>query len=266
MESFDFSSFKEARRNFQYDYIFIDAIFYVLWVITLIKNRKWKALKAGLVSGFIVYFIDAIWWWNMPAGKNYPVGTYVREYWIGGIKMPHPLGSYFWLKFWADFMMCFSYSMFMFAWLWIVLDNYKEKNLKSSLFYSFFLFGAWLVTPFLSQLLPLDDTVVNTVRHMDTQFTTWIVNVIIGYSILSILYVGGIKVSREPRILGLVFLVGCLGSFFMEFPLFLSGIRPTGISFLLFEVVFLFNQGAPYLYLLHDKILPFLGKKLGSRG
>ena len=81
----DFESFKEAKRVFEYDYIFIDALFFILWVLILIKNRKWKSLKFGIITGLIVYFIDALWWWNLPAGSNYSASTYVREYWIGKI-------------------------------------------------------------------------------------------------------------------------------------------------------------------------------------
>jgi len=57
-------------------------------------------------------------------------------------------------------------------------------------------------------------------------------------------------------------LLGCLESFFMEFPLLISGIRPTGVLFLFFEVLILFNQGAPYLYILYDKVIPWLSHKV----
>ncbi|MBY9004637.1 MAG: hypothetical protein KGD73_11735, partial [Candidatus Lokiarchaeota archaeon] len=49
---------------------------------------------------------------------------------------------------------------------------------------------------------------------------------------------------------------------FMEFPLFIYRIRPTGLPFLIFEVFFLFNQGAPYLYILQIEVFPFLNKKI----
>jgi len=48
----------------------------------------------------------------------------------------------------------------------------------------------------------------------------------------------------------------------MEFPLLISGIRPTGVLYLLFSTVIMFNQGAPYLYVLYDKVIPWLTRKV----
>ncbi|MHA1147314.1 MAG: hypothetical protein ACTSR8_03625 [Promethearchaeota archaeon] len=253
--------FNNAVRTFQYDYIYIDAICLTIWVSYLIYTKKWAALKAGIFFGMCVYFIDAIWWWNTPAGANYPEGTYIREYIIGGVELPHPLGKYFWLKFGADFMMTISYGMFAFAWFWIIFENFSEPDKKEIVISTCLYFGSWLIIPFISLLLPIDDRLVETVRHMDTQMFIWIVNVIVGYFVLSIIYGTDKFNSKNPKIICYVFIIGCLQSFFMEFPLFISGIRPTRILFLIYEIFFLVNQGAPYLYILWDKILPKLARK-----
>jgi len=97
-----FETFTQAIREFEYDYIFVDSIFLTIWIAVLIKYKKWKPLKFGIFTGLILYFIDCIAWFNLPAGPNYPTGTYIREYWIGGIYMPRPLGDFFWVKFGAD--------------------------------------------------------------------------------------------------------------------------------------------------------------------
>ncbi|MFW9771840.1 MAG: hypothetical protein ACFFEO_06710 [Candidatus Thorarchaeota archaeon] len=222
-------------------------------------------MKFGLITGICVYIIDAVWWWNASAGINYPLGTTIREYWIGGIKMPHPIGEYWLSKFGADFMMSFSYSMFIFSWFWIMVENYIKKYYKDIIKYTLIFFGSWLLIPIFSKLIDLDNTIVETVRHMDTQMIVWIINIIIGYLILVIVYGTNVFKSKDPKVIAYVFLLGCLGSFFMEFPLFISGIRPTGILFLFYEILILFNQGAPYLYLLFDKILPYFTKKLKVR-
>jgi len=260
-----FQGFNEARRRFEYDYIYIDALFLTIWITILIKKKKWNPLKFGLLTGFIVYFIDCILWWNLPAGSNYPPGTTIREYWIGGLKVPTSLGNYFWPKFGADFMMTFSYSMFIFSWIWIMFENYVKKNLKEIIGYTLLFFTAWTLTPFLSLIIPLNNTVVETVRHMDTQILVWQINASIGYLLLFLIYGTNRFKSKDLRVIGFVFVLGCLGSFFMEFPLFISGIRPTGITFLLYEVIILFNQGAPYLYILYDKIFPWLSYKIKNR-
>ena len=255
-----FDTLTNAERTFQYDYIFVDAFFLAIWLSLIIKNKKWKALKAGIFFAICVYFIDAVFWWNIPAGPLYP-GDYIREYWIGGVQMPHPLGEYIIIKFGADFMMTISYSLFAFTWLWIVFENTEKKDLKEVGLYSALYFCFWMLIPLLSLLLPINDTTVYCVRHMDTQISAWIINVIVGYSILVILYGTNIINKKNRKIILYIFLIGCLESFYMEFPLFVSGIRPNNILFLIFEIFFLFNQGAPYLYILWDVIIPILKKK-----
>ena len=255
-----FDTLTNAERTFQYDYIFVDAFFLAIWLSLIIKNKKWKALKAGIFFAICVYFIDAVFWWNIPAGPLYP-GEYIREYWIGGVQMPHPLGEYIIIKFGADFMMTISYSLFAFTWLWIVFENIEKKDLKEVGLYSALYFCFWMLIPLLSLLLPINDTTVYCVRHMDTQISAWIINVIVGYSILVILYGTNIINKKNRKIILYIFLIGCLESFYMEFPLFVSGIRPNNILFLIFEIFFLFNQGAPYLYILWDVIIPILKKK-----
>ncbi len=257
--------FNEAWRRFEYDYIFIDGVFFLVWLTILIKKKKWNPIKFGAITGIIVYFIDAIFWWNLPAGINYPNGTTIREYWIGGVKVPTSYGQYFWVKFGADFMMCFSYSMFIFAWLWIMLENYIKKNVKEIVLFTGIFFSAWLLTPFLSIWLPINNTLVETVRHMDTQMIVWFINATLGYIILCIIYGTNKFGKKNLKYIGYTFIIGCLGSFFMEFPLFITGIRPTGIDFLIFEIFILFNQGAPYLFIAYDIVLPKVTKFIKTK-
>jgi len=257
-----FQGFYEAWRIFEYDYIYIDAVFLIIWISILIKKKKWNPLKFGILISIFIYFIDAVFWWTLPAGSNYPPETTIREYWIGGVKVPTSYGNYFWQKFGADFMMIFSYSIFIFPWVWIVFENFVKKNMKEILILTSIFFGAWMLTPILSFLLPIDDTIVETVRYMNTQALVWLINAGMGYLLLIIIYGTNLFKSKDIKVIGVVFILGCLGSFFMEFPLFITGIRPTGILFLLYEVMILFNQGAPYLYIIYDKILPFLSEKI----
>ena len=257
-----FESFNQARRIFEYDYIFFDGIFLTIWISIMIKYKKWNPILFGIFTGFIVYFIDTIVWFNLPAGSSYPAGTFIREYWIGGVYMPRPLGDYFWIKFGADFMMTFSYSMFAFPWLWIMFENFFKKNLKEALLFTLLYFIFWMLVPLFSLIIPLNDTLVDTVRYMDTQMIAWSINLIVGYLFLSLIYGTKKFGSKKPKTILYVFIVGCIGAFFMEFPLLVFGIRPTGILFLSYDVLFMLNQGAPYLYILYDKILPLFFAKI----
>ncbi len=257
-----FESFNQAIRKFEYDYIFIDGIILTIWLAVLIKYKKWAPIKFGIITGFLIYIIDAIAWFNISAGSNYPSGTFIREYWIGGKYMPRPLEDYFWSKFGADFMMTFSYAMFAFGWLWIMFENFIKKNKKEMILFTSLLFGFWMLTPFFSLWLPINNTIVESVRYMDTQLVIWFVNIVLGYSLLYLIYGTNKFGSKKPKIILYVFFLGCLGAFFMEFPLLISGIRPTGVLYLLFSTVIMFNQGAPYLYVLYDKVIPWLSRKV----
>jgi len=260
-----FESFNQAIREFEYDYIFIDSIFLTIWIAILIKYKKWKPIKFGIFTGFTLYFIDCIVWFNVSAGSNYPPGTFLREYWIGGTYMPRPLGDFFWIKFGADFMMTFSYAMFAFGWLWIMFENFVKRNSKEILMFTVVFFTSWLLIPFLSFVIPLNDTLVESVRYMDTQMVVWMVNFLVGYLILYLIYGTNKFGSKNPKIVLYVFIVGCIGAFFMEFPLLISGIRPTGILYLSYSTILMFNQGAPYLYIAYDKVLPWIISKIKKK-
>ena len=260
-----FESFNQAIREFEYDYIFFDSIFLAIWIAILFKYKKWKPIKFGIFTGFILYFIDCIVWFNVSAGSNYPSGTFLREYRIGGVYMPRPLGDYFWIKFGADFMMTFSYAMFAFGWLWIMFENFVKRNSKEILMFTVVFFTSWLLIPFLSFGIPLNDTLVESVRYMDTQMVVWMVNFLVGYLILYLIYGTNKFGSKNPKLVLYVFIVGCIGAFFMEFPLLISGIRPTGILYLSFSTILMFNQGAPYLYIAYDKVLPCIIAKIKKK-
>ena len=49
-----FDSLNEASRRFEYDYIYIDAIFLIIWLGVLIKQKKWNPIKYGLILGIFV--------------------------------------------------------------------------------------------------------------------------------------------------------------------------------------------------------------------
>jgi len=243
--------FLEVKRSFQYDYIYFDAIFLVIWIVVLLNNKKHKALLFGLIIAPIIYFIDAVIWWNGSAGPSFPVGTYIREYWIGGAQIAHSVNSFSLLKFGADFMMTISYSLFAFSWIWIMFENIRLKTRGSREIFKYTLiyFCFWLIIPLLSLLLPINDTIVIAVRHMNTQLPIMIIAVIIGYLLLLFVY------RKELKTVFKVFLIGVSASLIMEIPLFIFQIRTITPLFILFEAMFLLNIGVPYLFLLWDKLL-----------
>lgn len=262
----------EPSRLFEFDYVLFDALFLAGWLFLLIKKKKWNALYFGIFCAAITWMIDALWWWNAPYQD-----TFIREYFIGGMNgvEVHSHLQYLPMKLACDFMMTISYSSYAFPWMWIMYE-YIDKNASEgglnredwnsiSIFTSYY-FGAWMLLPFFMYLIPLNNTLIYTVRHMDTQIIVWIINLFVGYTIFALIYGTRIIKKLKPEaknqkpIILYVLLVGCLESFFMEFPLFIWGIRPTDPVFLIIEIILLVNQGAPYLYIAYDIVLPYAAK------
>jgi len=246
--------FYDARRIFQYDYIYFDAIGLLLWLTVLLSRHEWRAVAVGAVIAPIVYAIDAHMWWNSPAGPGYSGSTYVREYWIAGHQVPHPFGAFLWPKFGADFMMTVSYALFAFPWLIIVFRQLRQGRLwsRAVLGYTALWATIWFCVPLFSRLVALNDTPVVTVRHMRTQMPGWWLNLALGYALLAIVYRNKLKTVAR------LFVVGFIGALVMEVPLYLFGIRPTGLAYVVFEGVILLNQGVPFLFLVTDKLVPLL--------
>lgn len=151
-------------------------------------------------------------------------------------------------------MMTISYSIFAFAWIWIIFECIRKSPVdkKQIVKYTAVYFLFWLLIPLFSIILPINDTIVQAVRHMDTQIVFMVANVVVGYLILLVVY------RKELKKVGQVFLIGVAASLIMEVPLTIFHIRPAGLQFLLFEALFLLNQGVPYLFLVWDKLLPKL--------
>lgn len=250
---FNLDELTSVHRFFQYDYIYIDFVFLCLWVGVLAWKKEWKALAFGACIAPIIYSIDAGLWWNSLAGPPHAPGTFIREYFIGGVQVSHPAGSLTLQKFGADFMMTLSYSLYAFPWLFIAFREIREgRFLKRGLAGITVLWlGFWLLVPALSVALPLNESIVHSVRHMNSQFVGWVVNLLVGYSVLLCLY------RKVPIIPLQLFMTGCVGSLIMEVPLYLFGIRPVSLPFLIYEGIFLLNQGVPWLFLFVDKVLPW---------
>jgi hypothetical protein len=123
---------------------------------------------------------------------------------------------------------------------------FEEKSKK--LFWSLFVLCGWLSVAFLSQIFHLNDAVIVTLRHMQGLRTLRIFLVIFGYSLLFLYKYDWKKILY-------LFMVGFLIHFFMEFSLFVSGIRPGNLAILIENSLIEFNMGVPFFYLLYDKYL-----------
>lgn len=222
-------------RRFELDYLIFDALFLAVYILALIRTRRYGPLKAGL--GFVVpiYLIDAVIWTALG----------VREY---RISAP-------WMKHAVDFMMDISYSVVAFSWVWIA---FEKRSLQDVGLWTVGLFAGWLLVPALSRVFHVSDEPIVTVRHMESQVWLQILVVIAGYVLL-------VALGYDWRTGLYLFLVGCTLTFMMEFSLMATGIRPASVELLVYETLILTNQGVPYVYVIWDKILPAFKRRLAAR-
>lgn len=265
----------EISRVFDYDYILIDFLFLCFWVLLLIMTRHRFAVVYGAVLGCFIWRIDAGTWFHTQA-KGFPENVTIRE-WEFTLRdgrnltradAPEPydsfdlLNDFVLLKNGADVMMLMSYALVFFSWFVVVVQYWRSEKRVRFIFtrivpYSFILFCGVTAIPFASQALQLSEIRVWCVRHMSGEdgfsngavfFKTWT-----GFALMFPFYI------RDPLTLPFVFACGAFQAFTMNFGLYLSGIRSWDADMLTYEALYLINQGAPFLFISLDKLLPMCG-------
>lgn len=224
---------QDVIRVFDLDYIIFDLVLLFLFITVLIIKKKQVPLIVGFLCGIMFLIIDGIIWWNTGVREIYPAN----------------------LKVAVDFMMDFSYGVLAFSWVMIM---FEKNNLKEIIFWTVFLYGGWFMIATLSQILPLNDLEITTIRHMKHLRIVEISVVILGYLLLMFL-------RYNYKTILYIFWVGTMLSFMMESYLLFTGIRTSGWELLLYDSLILTNQGIPYLYVFFDKILPKLKKLISNR-
>lgn len=217
---------QNIARHFQFDYILFDSVFLVLFIAFMVWRKRHAPLIAGLCCGLIIYVIDGVIWYSLG----------IREYTIFAP----------WVKHAVDFMMDFSYGVVAFGWMWIA---FERKSLKDVGSWTLLVLMGWFLVPLASAVFSLQDEAIMTVRHMQSQVGLQIGMVVVGYLLLFLL-------RYRFRSIAYLFGVGCMLGFMMEIPLNAFGIRPTSLGLLVYETLFLFNAGVPYLFLIWHRMLP----------
>lgn len=215
----------DVVRNFGVDYIYFDLIFVSLFLFLMIIYKKKLALLMFFIGGFLInFFIDWGLWLH----------TGIRE-----VSLPFEFtGSVFLFMLWFSLTYGVEYS-----YVFIMFENKSNKIGWTAL-----VFLGWLSVAFLSQWLPVNDSSIMVVRHMNDFRLLRIVMVVFGYVLLFIFRYNWRKIAY-------LFLVGFTIHFMMEFSLFVSGIRPGSLHVLVENSLLEFNTGVPFFYLFYDKLL-----------
>jgi hypothetical protein len=220
----------DVIRTFGVDYIFFDLIFVALFLFLLIKLKKKIPLIAFFIGGFLINFLVdwGIW-----------LHTGIREI----LLPPNFLGI---PAFWGTliFFLWFSLSYGVeYAYIFLMFDKKSNK-----IGWTVLIFSCWILIALLSQLLPINNAQIITLRHISSLRFIEVGILIIGYFLLFLLKYDWKKIIY-------LFFVGFLIHFMMEFSLLITGIRPGSLLILIENSLIEFNMGVPFFYLLYDKFL-----------
>ncbi|UCC20896.1 MAG: hypothetical protein JSV62_06350 [Promethearchaeota archaeon] len=218
-----------VTRTLGMDFIYFDLIFLSIWIYFLIKKKYKIPILWGFL-GWLAYIIaDYVLWYLITQTRLYsgPIGA---------------LPFFLWFCFSPGFVM-FSYVIVMF----------EKRNLRELIFWTSLFFIGWISVACGSQLIPLDDRIIEVSRNMNiaNQRLNEIIMVLINIIVALILYLKK-KLRLEDIIY--IFLIGTLVEFSLELSLSVSGIRQAqgtwSLFLLIINTLLEFNLGIVLMYVL----------------
>ncbi|MFW9880007.1 MAG: hypothetical protein ACFFG0_43590, partial [Candidatus Thorarchaeota archaeon] len=132
-----------VTRTLGMDFIYFDLIFLSIWIFFLIKKKYKIPILWGLI-GWLAYIItDYILWYLITLTRSYsgPINPFLFFLWF-----------------------CFSPGFVMFSY---VIVMFEKRNLKELIFWTFLFFMGWILVAIGSQLIPLDDRIIEVSRDMN---------------------------------------------------------------------------------------------------
>ncbi len=217
-----------VTRTFSIDYIYLDLIFILIWIIFLVKRRYWMPIIWGII-GWVVYIFVDYYLWHIVMG--------VRTY-EGSI---NPFLFFLWF--------CFSPGFVQFSYVFVM---FEKRNKHEIIFWTLLFYIGWTATGLLSQLFTINSDIIEVARNMNVanqrlSFSLLVVlNLIIG---LYLIY----KQKLRKEDLLYIFIIGTLVEFCLEFTLWISGIRieqgEWSIVLMIINTLVEFNMGIVLMYL-----------------
>lgn len=222
-----------VARTFDMDFMYLDILFCVVWMIVLFKQKHTLALCFGLFGALVVFLADDILWLRIQQTRFLDV----------------PFNGDLFLLYFS-----FTYGMIEFSYVTVM---FQAKSMKSKVLWTLFLYCGWMATALISQHVAIDDRTIDIGRDMSNARVVQLFMVGGGYLLLLLLkYTWRPMKSLTFRRMLYLFAVGFLVHFGMEITLLASGIRPAQdyVHVLLFNSLLEFNTGIPILYILWTAI------------
>ena len=229
-----------VARTIGIDFIYLDLLFITIWVSFLIKRKYWTPIKWGLLGWIIYIFVDYVYWYLITQTRHYtgPLDPFLFFLWF-----------------------CVSPGFVQFSY---VIVMFEKRNKRELIFWTLLFFIGWTLVSVGSQILPINDTLIEVYRDMNVENQRFneVLMVLINIVIAAALYYK--KKLRLEDILFL-FLVGTLVEFGLEFTLSVSGIRQEqggwSLITMIVNTLIEFNLGIILMYLLW---VPFKIRKHGK--
>jgi hypothetical protein len=233
-----------VAREFDFDFIYCDLLFVVIWMFLLWRQRQMLAWGFGLAGACIVFLADDVLWFHIQKTRF----------------IDAPINPDLFLVYFS-----FTYGMVMFSYAIVM---FTARNNRTRLFWTVLLYAGWILSAFISQWISIDDRLVSVGRDMSGARDVQIAMVAGGYLLLIILkYTWSAMKSLTWQRIAYLFLIGILVHFGMEFTLWISGIRPTdeGFDVMIFNSLLEFNTGIPVLYIAWTFIVYRIARKRPDR-
>ena len=192
-----------ARRQFAPLYIWLDTAFLILFLVLLLRKKKYMTVAVGLVMGLVYLAVD-----------------YGIFHLICHSRSISPGYSLFWVLFW----MSMSYGFTNFAWIWLWLS--RDEHLVE---WSVLILSWWFCCPFLTQTLAPDAVPIVIERTTGAYHGYMAALLFVGYLgviVYNLAQKDALRRISIPRLL----VIGIAVQLGWEVGLLLGGIRSTGLT------------------------------------
>lgn len=215
-----------AARTMNGLYVWLDIVFLLFLLGTLIYTKRYQAAIVGFLGGILYFIVDY-------GGFYLLLHTRV-------VTGADPMWFLLWLSM--------SYGFTNFVWIWLWLDRDKK-----ALEWSILIIAGWLTTALLSQNFGSGFAEISISRGTASYHGIMALILFAGYAVVCIYNIRNADPAKRINI-PWILAIGVLVQFAWEFVLAITGIRNQSINTLIVNSLLETNLGLPYLYFIHRAV------------